>query len=49
MTKETIADIQNEIDSIREYVETELCRKCEEMFVHLQHLEKLLEQYKIET
>lgn len=49
MTQETIVDIQNEIDSIREYVETELCKKCEEMFQHLKHLEKLLEQYKVET
>jgi hypothetical protein len=49
MTKETISDIQNEIDCIREYVETELCKKCEEMFRHLRHLEKLLEQHKVET
>jgi hypothetical protein len=49
MTKETITDIQNEIYSIREYVETELCKKCEEMSKHLQHLEKLLEQYKIQS
>lgn len=45
MTQEQIRNIQTEIDSIREYVETELCKKCEEMFKNLAQLEKLLKEH----
>lgn len=49
MTKETMVDIQNEIDSIKEYIETELCKKCEEMSQQLKFLESLLKKYETDA
>lgn len=40
-----IREIQQEIDYIKEYVESELCKKCDEMKSRLQHCETLLYEY----
>jgi len=37
-----ITELQVEIDSIREYISTDLCRKCEEMSIRLKECERLL-------
>ena len=40
-----IVEIQQEIDHIKEYVQSELCKKCDEMKTRLQHCERLLHEY----
>ena len=40
-----ILEIKQEIDQIREYVESDLCKKCEEMRLRLKHCESLLHEY----
>lgn len=42
MTNNQIDQIKMEIDSIKEYLATEFCRKCEEMMRRLEECEKLL-------
>lgn len=40
-----IVNIKLEIDTIKEYIETELCRKCDEMRKKLEILEITLDEY----
>lgn len=40
-----ILQIKKEIDDIKEYIESDLCKKCEEMKYKLDECEKLLKQY----
>jgi hypothetical protein len=40
-----IVNIRLEIDTIKEYIETELCRKCDEMRQKLETLEITLDEY----
>lgn len=40
-----IVNIKLEIDIIKEYIETELCRKCDEMRQKLETLEITLDEY----
>ena len=40
-----IVNLKLEIDSIKEYIETELCRKCDEMRRKLETLEITLDEY----
>ena len=40
-----ILEIKQEIDSIKEYVESDLCKKCEEMTTRLKYYESLLHEY----
>lgn len=44
MKNNQIAQLKLEIDSIKEYLETELCKKCEEMSNRLQECYSLLEK-----
>lgn len=46
MTKkmnQQIIDIKSQIDSLKEYIDTELCKKCEEMKRKLDQLNCLLD------
>lgn len=45
MTKEQIHHLKLEMDKIKEYVNSAICKKCEEMTVELQKCEQLLEEY----
>lgn len=38
-----IIDIKSQIDSLKEYIDTELCKKCEEMKSKLDQLNCLLD------
>lgn len=40
-----ILEIQQEIDHIKEYVQSELCRKCDEMKSRLEECERLIYEY----
>lgn len=40
-----ILEIKQEIDNIKEYVESDLCKICEEMRNRLYQCEKLLHEY----
>jgi hypothetical protein len=40
-----IVNLRLEIDTIKEYIETELCRKCDEMRKKLETLEVTLDEY----
>lgn len=40
-----ITEIRQEIDHIREYVDSDLCKKCEEMQIRLKQCENLLNEY----
>ena len=42
--KYQILEIKQEIDHIREYVESDLCKKCEEMQTRLKQCESLLDE-----
>ena len=44
-----IMDLKIEIDSIKEYISTDLCRKCEEMSLRLKECEQLLQHIQEET
>lgn len=39
-----LIDIQNQIDEIQEYIDTELCKKCEEMKLKLIGLKRTIMQ-----
>lgn len=39
-----IAEIQQEIDNIKEYVQSEICKKCEEMNDLISKYQKLLQE-----
>lgn len=43
--KPNLLEIQNRIDEIQEYIDTELCKKCEEMKLKLVALKHILIQY----
>lgn len=43
--KPNLLEIQNRIDEIQEYIDTELCKKCEEMKFKLVALKHILIQY----
>ena len=45
LMKYQILEIKQEIDHIREYVESDLCKKCEEMQTRLKQCESLLDEY----
>lgn len=45
MTKLEISAIKEEIDRLKEYINTDLCKKCEEMASRLQQCEKILIEY----
>lgn len=45
MDKEQLKSIQDQIEEIQEYIDTELCRKCEEMKFKLTALKALCIQY----
>lgn len=40
-----IINIKLEIDSIKEYLHTDVCRKCAELSIRLEECELLLQQY----
>lgn len=44
MTLSQILQIRSEIDHIKEYVNSEICNKCEEMRTRLEDCEKLLKK-----
>lgn len=39
-----IIDIQMQIDSIKEYLDTELCKKCQDMKIQLEKLNDLVSE-----
>lgn len=43
LTPQQITDLKIEIDSLKEYIYSDLCRKCEEMSKRLNDCERLLE------
>lgn len=43
MTNHQVTQLKLEIDSIKEYITTDLCKKCEEMYNRLHECQKLLE------
>jgi len=45
MNKLEINTLKEEIDRLKEYINTDLCKKCEEMANRLQQCEKLLVEY----
>lgn len=47
MKNNQIAQLKLEIDSIKEYLETELCKKCEEMSQRLKECYDILESIEI--
>jgi len=49
MTNNPITQLKLEIDSIKEYLDAELCKKCEEMYNRLQECQSLLERLSRET
>jgi hypothetical protein len=45
MTQEQIHHLKLEMDKIKEYINSELCKKCEEMTTELRKCEQLLQEY----
>jgi hypothetical protein len=45
MNEEDFVKIKADIDNIKEYISTEICKKCEEMFSQLEKYQKILNQY----
>lgn len=45
MTNSMITDLKLEIDSLKEYLQNEICRKCEELSTRLSECESLLYEY----
>lgn len=45
MNNEKINELKVQIDQLREYVEGELCKKCEEMSKQLEEYKKMLYEY----
>jgi len=45
MNNDRINQLKVEIDQLKEYVEGELCRKCEEMTKQLEEYKKMLYEY----
>jgi hypothetical protein len=46
MEKEKIKEIKDKIEYIKEYVTSDLCKKCEEMYQSLIECQKLLDDLK---
>lgn len=44
MTQNQIIKLKLEIDNIKEYIDAEVCKKCEEMYARLEHCKNILEQ-----
>lgn len=49
MTNNQIIQLKLEIDSIKEYINTDVCKKCEEMYNRLHECQKLLENLQDEA
>lgn len=49
MTKQQFVELQLQIDQIEEYLQTEICQKCEQMRVSLIHLKQSLKKFSEET
>jgi hypothetical protein len=45
LSQDQITQIQNQIDNIKEYVNSEICKMCEEMKTKLVSCENLLNEY----
>ena len=45
LSQDQITQIQNQIDNIKEYVNSEICKMCEEMQNRLVSCENLLNEY----
>ena len=45
LSQDQITQIQNQIDNIKEYVNSEICNMCEEMKTKLVSCENLLNEY----
>ena len=45
MTNDQIAIIKQQIDELQEYINTELCRKCDEMKNKLNSLKEIIVKY----
>lgn len=45
MNNEEFLKIKEDIHSIKEYISTEICKKCEEMFKQLEKYQKILDEY----
>jgi flagellar biosynthesis/type III secretory pathway protein FliH len=45
LSQDEITEIQNQIDNIKEYINSEICKMCEEMTTKLVLCEKLLNEY----
>lgn len=45
LSQDQIIQIQNQIDNIKEYVNSEICKMCEEMKTKLVSCENLLNEY----
>ena len=44
-TKQKMIELKQQIDSIKEYVDSELCKKCQEMYDSLVECQKLLQDH----
>jgi hypothetical protein len=40
-----IVELKQELDSIKEYVDSEICKKCQEMYIRLEECQKLIKDY----
>lgn len=43
MTNNQINQLKLEMDSLKEYINTDVCKRCEEMYKRLQECQRLLE------
>lgn len=48
MTQEKIIQLKLQIDSIKEYIKSDICRTCAEMQIRLDEYEEKLKEYLIE-
>lgn len=40
-----ISNLKKEIENIKEYIESDLCKTCEQLRAKLEHCEELLQQF----
>lgn len=45
MKKEKVQELKDKIEYIKEYVTSDLCKKCEEMYASLMECQQLLEKF----
>lgn len=45
MTNDKLSEIKDQIDQLQEYINTELCKKCEEMKYRLVALKEVIIEY----